>query len=49
MKVPLSNDAQISWVCEVKGIGIGLCDSQNSEFVLWRNNTLNKVTDTPAE
>jgi len=40
MKIPLTNDAQISWVCEVEGIGLGLCDNKNAEFILWRNNNL---------
>jgi len=46
MNIPLTNDSQISWVCEVEGIGLGLCDNKNAEFLLWRNDIFDDVGST---
>ena len=40
-----SSRSQISWVCELNGIGFGLCDSTKHEFRVW--NTVHGTTNTP--
>ena len=38
-RYPIKNNGQISWVVELNGIGLGLCDSARHEFHVW--NTVN--------
>ena len=39
-----SSRSQISWVCELNGIGLGLCDSKRNAFYVW--NTVNSTANT---
>ena len=42
-----SSSSQISWVCELNGIGLGLCDSKRNAFYVW--NTVNNSTANTSE
>lgn len=36
---PTGTGSQISWVCDLKGTGLGLCDADRNEFRVWRTTT----------